>query len=420
MDELLPWEQLSLAEKLNCMCDSLAKAALRKGVEEDYCDKTNMLPRELSVVLFDVGKASSDPADHLRFSLGQREARKFLVQEKDWSYKQFDMVDWDALEVTLATKPLAFRIWLAKQHSGFCATGVYMKRCKLSDDDRCPSCWRPNERACHLCICPSEARSALLDESVGDLERWMETNDNTDPALRYWLPKYIRGRGRVRFCELGHMPTRMVEIATDQDVIGWRNFMEGRVCTKIRAVQQAHLQLSSSLLNVDMWLRTFISKLLHMSHAQWILRNFMLHDTQTGLLRLKDRLELILKIDKLNKTSACDLPEESRFLLDIDTNKLAEGDYDSQDYWVHAMEAARVAMAPGPDRCSLQRSSVSPLLRKNSTFRLMEEIRYEQRYKGRRIPESSQPVRTSLGMYASHTEAHRMAALASNRRRKPD
>ena len=42
------------------MCDSLAKSALRRGLEEGYHDKTNMLPRKLTAVIFDVGKASLD------------------------------------------------------------------------------------------------------------------------------------------------------------------------------------------------------------------------------------------------------------------------------------------------------------------------------------------------------------------------
>lgn len=246
MDDLLPWDQLSLAEQLNCMCDSLAKSALQKGSEDGYHDKSNMLPCELTAVVFDVGKASSDPAEYLRQSLGRREARNFLVHEKDWSYNQFDMVDWDALHDTLVSKPVSFCLWLSKQHSGFCATGSFMKSCKMSNDDRCPSCWRNNERANHLCTCPSKARSALLDETVKDLEWWMEKNDNTDPSLRYWIPKYIHGRGWVKFSELGNMPEKIVTIASNQDTIGWRNFMEGRICTTIQEVQQRHLQSVTS------------------------------------------------------------------------------------------------------------------------------------------------------------------------------
>ena len=188
MDDVLTWEQLSQAEQLNCICDALAKDALDKGIREPHSPTINMLPR--AAVFFSDGKATSDPADMLRIELGHREARKFLTHEMGWTPLQFDLVAWKYLNTTLLSKPLAFRLWLAKQHSGFCATGLMMKRCNMSEDDRCPSCWRRKERADHLCKCPSVARSSLLEESVIDLEQWMEKDNNTDSELRYWIPKY--------------------------------------------------------------------------------------------------------------------------------------------------------------------------------------------------------------------------------------
>ena len=421
MDEVLPWEQLSLAEQLNCMCDTLAKEALDVGIKEITTTTTNMLPREQAAVIFPDGKATSDPADMLRIELGHREARRFLVNEMDWTPMQFDMIAWKYLHVTLLTKPLAFRIWLAKQHSGFCATGVMMKRCKMSEDDRCPSCWRRKERADHLCKCPSEARSALLEESVRELEQWMEKDNNTDPELRYWVPKYIRGRGQILFSELGHMSNDVDKVAHDQDIIGWRNFMEGRICLHFADIQHNHLCSSDSLLNVDMWMRTFISKLLHITHSQWILRNFMLHDAAAGFLRLKDRLELITKIAELSTTNPTDLPEESRFLLEIDTNRLTEGDVDGQDYWVHAMEAAIASRQQRHVEQSAQPSMrTGPTLGRKGKFLLLEEIRNERALRIRHTSSVQDRRTPTQGLQAQESEAHRMAALASNRRWKPD
>lgn len=115
-----------------------------------------------------------------------------------------------------------------------------------------------------------------------------------------------------------------------------------------------------------------------MSYAQWILRNFMLHDSHTGFLHLKHRLDMIVKINELGKTDSCDIPEESRFLLDIDTNRLAEGDIDCQEYWVYAMEAARSALPLGHTlQASMTTLMDSPPLWKNSTLLLMEEIQRE-------------------------------------------
>ena len=421
MDDVLKWEQLSQAEQLNCICDALAKDALDTGIREPHPPTPVMLPRERAAVFFSDGKATSDPADMLRTELGHREARKFLTHEMGWTPLQFDLVAWKYLNATLLSKPLAFRLWLAKQHSGFCATGLMMKRCNMSEDDRCPSCWRRKERAEHLCKCPSAARSSLLEESVIDLEHWMEKNNNTDSELQYWIPKYIRGRGLLKFSELGRMSSDVEAVAQDQDIIGWRNFMEGRVCLKIADIQQSHLSSSDSLLNTDMWMRTFISKLLHITHSQWILRNFMLHDTVAGYLRLKDRIELISKIAELSTTNPSDLPEESRFLLEIDTNRLAAGDLDGQDYWVHAMEAAIKAQQP-----STADSRAQTVLRKgptigtNGKFLLLQEIRSKQslrigfnaHIRGRKA--------TMHGLQAQESEAHRMATMASNRRWKPD
>ena len=421
MDEVLPWEQLSLAEQLNCMCDILAKEALDKGIREISTSTTDMLPREKAAVFFSDGKATSDPADMLRIELGHREARRFLLHEMDWTPMQFDLIAWKHLHATLLTKLLAFRIWLAKQHSGFCATGVMMKRCKMSEDDRCPSCWRRKERADHLCKCPSEARSALLDESVRDLEQWMEKDNNTDPELRYWVPKYIRGRGQILFSELGRMSSDVEKVAHDQDIIGWRNFMEGRICLQFVDTQRAHLSSSDSLLNTDMWMRTFISKLLHITHSQWILRNFMLHDAAAGFLRLKDRLDLITKIAELSTTNPNDLPEDSRFLLEIDTNRLAEGDVDGQDYWVHAMEAAIAARHQHHVGESAQPSMrMSPALGRKGKYLLLEEIRKERSLRPRLTASVRDSRSSTQGLQARESEAHRMVALASNRRWKPD
>ena len=421
MDDVLTWEQLSVAEQLNCMCDALAKDALDKGIRTLQASTTTMLPRELAAVFFSDGKSTSDPAEMMRIEIGHRKARWFLTHEIGWTPLQFDLVAWKHLNATLSSKPLAFRLWLAKQHSGFCATSLMMKRCNMSDDDRCPSCWRRKERAEHLCKCPSAARTALLEESIKDMERWMEKDNNTDPELRYWIPKYIRGRGQLRFSALGRMSTDVEQVAKDQDIIGWRNFMEGRVCKQIVTIQQAHLSSSDSLLNTDMWMRIFISKLLHISHSQWILRNFMMHDSTAGFLRLKDRLELITKIAELSSTNPNDLPEESRFLLEIDTNRLAEGDVEGQDYWVHAMEAAitnrQTTMAQHSTHPALR---TRPALGTTGKFLLLQEIRKERSLRVGHNPYTPRRKFSQNGLQVQESDAHRMAALASNRRWKPD
>jgi hypothetical protein len=59
--------------------------------------------------------------------------------------------------------------------------------------------------------------------------------------------------------------------------------------------------------------KSLISKLLHITHLQWIYRNFTLHDKLCGYLHNKSLEDI--RIEELVETSPEDIPEESKFLL---------------------------------------------------------------------------------------------------------
>ena len=419
MDDHVPWDQMSLEEQLNCQCDRLAKDAVNACLARKETTNTiYTLPCELVYVTAENEKVTGDPSHLLRLSISRRHAKVFLMEHRQWSPPQFDAVDWNHLHAVLHGKSTSFRLWLTKQHSNFCATGVQMVRCKMSEDDRCPSCWNRHERADHLCKCPSAARSELLDESVDDLIRWMSQDEKTDPEVLYWLPKYIRGRGALVFAELGGMSRRMTSFAHSQDLIGWRNFMEGRVSNHLFSIQQDHLSPGIARMNASDWMKKLITKVLHMTHAQWLLRNFMLHDYNTGFLMVKRKVDLLHKLDHLSRTQLHEIPEESKFLLDIDTNCLARNNFAEQEYWVCAMEAAvRSKSVQSLRRMSVQR----PRRYTGGSFALLEEIRREWVCATGHGPDHSQEKTQDLSWtYPVRSEASSSALLASNICRKPD
>ena len=47
-----------------------------------------------------------------------------------------------------------------------------------------------------------------------------------------------------------------------------------------------------------------------------------------------------MEIDCLIHTPPEDVPEESKFLLEVDFARLRKGELTSQHYWVHAVKAA--------------------------------------------------------------------------------
>ena len=344
MDRYLLWHQLSLAQQLNCMCDNLAKTAVHRSMRIDAPrDPSYLLPREDAALFVDGFKQTSDPAKSIRYARGKAEARDFLIGTKKWSSEKFDEVAWEWLDATLDNKPDMFRIWLTKQHTNFCASRVQVGRCEGLSDTSCPNCGKPHERAEHLCVCPCEDRTRLFRESTEKLEQWLLSHHCTHPELAYWIPKYILSRGLLPFAELGRMSPAMARLAASQDIIGWRHFMEGRVSKHLYTMQHLHLSSSPSYLNGGDWMRTFISKVLHITHSQWIFRNITLHDRRRGVLRLQDRVAILREIEHLMLTKKRHIPSDCAFLLEFDLNTLRNSDLDGQQYWVYAVKAARHA-----------------------------------------------------------------------------
>jgi hypothetical protein len=344
MDRMLKWEQLTLIQQLNCVCDTLAKNSVSNAISLGYHDRpTQYLPKEDVALVIWGNKITGDISPHLRFHASKEIARKYLTsRRKDkWTNNQFNAVDWEHLDLALKNKPDMYKVWRSKQHSGFCGTRVQVGRYsgQVSPDERCPNCGR-RETAAHLMICPDDDRTRLLGECVTDLIEWMSREDQTDPEILYWIPKYILMRGDKPLSAMGHMSPQFKALAASQDIIGWREFTEGHISTHFYTIQAFHLTMSSSYLNGEDWTKQFISKILQITHSQWIFRNVSLHDRTQGYLRNKKADEILHIINELSEVSPEEIPENSRFLLEINFSDLKKSHLETQTYWTLAMDAA--------------------------------------------------------------------------------
>ena len=244
-----------------------------------------------------------------------------------------------------------YSLWLAKQASTFCGSRLQVSRMTPGADDRCPNCLMPEERSTHLNLCRDNLRTRQFQESVDDLRKWMESS-TTHPELLFWLPKYLLARNRCSFEQLPSFApstagltfsSQMKAIVIGQDKIGWTHFLEGKVTGHIRPMQQMFLKSQKARINGQDWIKQLITRLIKISHTQWIVRNITLHDRQHGHLANIRREELAAEMERLHSLDPSEVPEESRFLLDFDIDDLAEGDVAKQEHWILAMRAARVA-----------------------------------------------------------------------------
>eukprot|EP00956_Cyclotella_meneghiniana_P027633 scaffold62402_cov42-Cyclotella_meneghiniana.AAC.1 len=339
------WEQMSILERLNYRCDELAKQAVKRGIHLNHSASPmtrQLLPMESVAVSHGGQKISGECGSEIRYQIGKVQAREFYITKLGWYAAVFDNVDWAARDKVLSRKPDMFRMWVFKQSSGFISSGKNMKRWFGSEHSQCPNCGKDDEDSHHLMHCPDSGRFALFREEAQKLTVWLEMN-HTDPILAKIISRYVMNRGSSRLADFSNVPPEYYKFVYEQQLIGWDNFMLGQITTSLRPLQHSHLLSSPSLLTVDDWLTNLINKLLHITHGQWIYRNISKHHATLGFIRKTERRNMLLEIDRLAQLTQEDVPEDSKFLLEIDFSSLRYADTCTQNYWVHAVKAAVVA-----------------------------------------------------------------------------
>lgn len=145
----------------------------------------------------------------------------------------------------------------------------------------------------------------------------------------------------MKFRDIPGLPLEFSKLAEEQDLIGWDNFMEGKLSSCFHEIQLDYLlETTPSMMTAFDWTAQFISHLLHITHGQWIYRNISRHHHIYGLLKSTERQELLREIDKFMMIDPEEVPEESRFLLEIDFRQFHHERTQKQSYWVHAIRAA--------------------------------------------------------------------------------
>ena len=152
-------------------------------------------------------------------------------------------------------------------------------------------------------------------------------------------------RGNVNFAEMGDMSPEILVLARSQDLIGWRNFMEGRISKYFYEIQSYYLADTQSYMNRQDRTKAFISKILQITHAQWIYRNMSLNDEEIGYLRHTKNEAMKFEVAEMTCMNPDELLEESRFLLKMDRIKNSKKSFAHHDinYWMGAMRAAKKA-----------------------------------------------------------------------------
>jgi hypothetical protein len=174
------------------------------------------------------------------------------------------------------------------------------------------------ETCCHILHCTHDGSVKAIHATIALLDQWKKQN-NTDPDLRDCIYEYAMGRGRISMGEIcieNNYDDRYKSMARSQDSIGWQRFMEGMVCKKIRAIQSAHSSITELCCNTANWGQDLVTRLLEVTHGQWLYRNVQVHDRISGTLATQRKKKLQMEIKRQQELGKEGLLEEDCYLAE--------------------------------------------------------------------------------------------------------
>ena len=108
--------------------------------------------------------------------VGQDAAREYYAsrpaQKGGMRREVFDTVAWGDVVEALKERSKMFKMWYAKQGSGYCRVGYWTSKWEKTDkttkeeeleSSRCPSCDMRQEKAHHLNRCKNSSRQVVLE-----------------------------------------------------------------------------------------------------------------------------------------------------------------------------------------------------------------------------------------------------------------
>jgi hypothetical protein len=251
----------------------------------------------------------------------------------------FDLMDWEMVHKTLHNVPKLFQQWACKQVMGIAGTMEWDK----AERKKCPSCMQVRDTCAHVLFCDHVGRVETLKHTIDLLEQWL-SEGGTDPDPLDCIAEYAYGWGgrtMVDICQgLGEDFQKM---ARDQDAIGWRRFMEGMICKRMRGNQSLYHFREGTLLSPEQWAQGLILKLLEATHGQWIYRNIQIHDLVAGTQATLQKEALQREIESEMELGTAGLLEEDHWMMEVNLGDMESTTGEQEEYWLVAIKAAREA-----------------------------------------------------------------------------
>ena len=148
-------------------------------------------------------------------------------------------------------------------------------------------------------------------------------------------------RGRVPIKRIFQDSGILKWFAQESDWLGWCNFTEARISKTLFDIEEGWLKQLRSTRYIEPWTKQFLTRVLDITHRQWLYRDSRIHIRQVeGLISLTDHERILQKVRSLIGTDPMDLLPQHHSLLHIDFEALGEGTSNDWQYWIVQVESA--------------------------------------------------------------------------------
>jgi hypothetical protein len=275
-DDDIPFEDLDQLSKDNVLADSLAKAFLNELISTDYAPAIQRFGDEGWSVKFQGNKLARVDVSALYKALYAPTTEQYWMRKHQLPRALIRSIDWDICGESYRQLRFHQKRRISKQATGHLAVGTMMKRWGFQDNDECPRCQEPAERAIHVFLCQDERAEIVWQTALLKLDKWM-LSQHTMPQLRTALLACLsHWRDPVLPCPPSdiHDIRMAVEL---QDRIGWYPFVNGHLCNLWKGIQHQYYVFLGRRNTGRKWVRELIKKLWGIAWDMWEHRNGILH-----------------------------------------------------------------------------------------------------------------------------------------------
>jgi hypothetical protein len=270
---------------LNCDMDELATQYRAQVIQANptYSPPTLHLAHEGWSIWCDEEKIHSPTSTTLYDCIYRPRILKYwtdphrLLHEPRLSDAAISIVDWDAVDTFMKALPAGKRRWCTKNASENCGVGITLKAWKKQHDDECPLCRSP-ENTTHVLRCTAQDSSTIWDESLHNLSLIMLDYSTPIDLHDAVLSRLNDWRNHVPFSDPPEWHPHLRDLIHSQDLIGWKNFLEGLPSTQWTPFMASHFTSIDSHASPTKWLSAILRAVHDVAWNQWQYRNRFLHE----------------------------------------------------------------------------------------------------------------------------------------------